>query len=152
MIIYESTVIYSRKEISAVEINSLDSAVPFIRDFFNKNIEDPTKEHVVVCVLNNKNFAVNTKILNIGVVNQCLVKPSDIIKHVLLNNGTGFFIAHNHPSGDPIPSSSDNKVTRIVNEAAKLMDLQFVDHIILGEVENDPAGLGYYSFRDAGIM
>jgi DNA repair protein RadC len=60
--------------------------------------------------------------------------------------------AHNHPSGDPAPSAPDMHVTRLIREAARAMDIQLVDHVILGRASADPAGKGYFSFRGAGLL
>jgi len=57
---------------------------------------------------------------------------------------TGLILAHNHPSGNPKPSEADVNLTKKIKEAAKLMDIQVLDHIILGDD-------GYFSFSDEGI-
>jgi len=59
---------------------------------------------------------------------------------------------HNHPSGSPEPSAPDIHVTRILREAAKALDIDLLDHVIVGDVSADPNGKGYYSFRDAGLL
>jgi len=59
---------------------------------------------------------------------------------------------HNHPSGDPAPSSADIQVTRRLREAAAAVDIELADHLILGAKSSDPAGRGYYSFREAGLL
>ena len=59
---------------------------------------------------------------------------------------------HNHPSGDPAPSSADVQVTRQLREAARALDIELLDHVILGQPAADPRGLGWYSFRQAGLL
>jgi DNA repair protein RadC len=80
------------------------------------------------------------------------VTPREVIKEILLSNCNSFILAHSHPTGDPGPSSADSQITRKIREAAGIMDIQFRDHIIIGLPENDPAGLGYYSYREAGLI
>lgn len=58
---------------------------------------------------------------------------------------------HNHPSGDPAPSAADLQVTRQCREAAKALDIQLLDHVVVGSPQNDPCGRGFYSFREAGL-
>ena len=60
--------------------------------------------------------------------------------------------AHNHPSGDPAPSSADLQVTRRLREAATAVDIELTDHLIIGTKASDPTGRGFYSFRDAGLL
>ncbi len=57
---------------------------------------------------------------------------------------------HNHRSGSPEPSATDVRVTRTLREAARTIELELLDHVIVGNREADANGLGYYSFRDAG--
>jgi len=59
---------------------------------------------------------------------------------------------HNHPSGDPAPSAADLHVTRQLREAAKTVDIAFLDHVIVGRTGADPLARGYYSFRDGGLL
>lgn len=152
MIIYETQVTYSRKEIPAVEILNAETAANVLREFALANITDPTKENLICVVLNTKNFVLDISIVGIGTVNQCLVRPAEILKNVLLKNGTAFILCHSHPSGDPSPSSADLQITRKIREAANALDITFFDHIVLGEKENDLNGMGYYSFKNAGIV
>lgn len=55
-------------------------------------------------------------------------------------------------SGDPAPSAADIKITRQLSDAAKTVDIQLIDHVIVGRPAADPLGLGYYSFREAGLI
>ncbi|MEI8089003.1 MAG: JAB domain-containing protein [Opitutaceae bacterium] len=59
---------------------------------------------------------------------------------------------HNHSSGDPAASSADIQVTRQLREAAKALDIELLDHVVIGNATADPTGLGYYSFRAAGML
>ncbi|MEN9404926.1 MAG: hypothetical protein RL091_3629, partial [Verrucomicrobiota bacterium] len=61
-------------------------------------------------------------------------------------------VAHNHPSGDPSPSSADIQVTRALRESAKTIEIELVDHVVVGDAKSDPRGIGFYSFREAGIL
>jgi DNA repair protein RadC len=153
MIIHEPQISYVKKNIPAVQINNPAELYSHLKEFCAKNIVDPTREHCMLTVVNNKGFVITTKILTIGTETSTLVSPKDVLRQVLLCGGTAFYISHTHPtSGDPAPSSADCSVTRKLREAASVLDIHFYDHLVLGEVENDPTGLGYYSFRSAGIL
>lgn len=77
-----------------------------------------------------------------GQVTQCHVSARDIFRAALECNAVGLVLVHNHPSGDPTPSTEDRDLTRRVRSAADLLDLKFIDHVIVG-------GDGYYSFAES---
>jgi DNA repair protein RadC len=152
MIIHEPVITYSRKEIPALLIEKPTDILPHLREFFALNITDPTREYCFLTVLNNKGYVLTTKILTVGIESQVLVSSKDVLRQTLLCGGASFILSHNHPSGQTIPSSADLRITRILREAANVLEIQFIDHIILGEEKNDPNGTGFYSFRDAGYI
>lgn len=61
-------------------------------------------------------------------------------------------VAHNHPSGDPAPSSADLQVTRILREASRILEVPILDHVVVGDEKADPLGRGFFSFREAGYL
>jgi DNA repair protein RadC len=61
-------------------------------------------------------------------------------------------VAHNHPSGDPAPSAADMHVTRKLRDAAKILEIELLDHVIVGDVKADPVARGVFSFREAGVL
>lgn len=82
-----------------------------------------------------------------GTVNQTICHPRDILHPIILHQAFGFVLVHNHPSGNPSPSYADDEMTKRVIEAAELMQIRFVDHIIIGQSIDgrDP----YYSYRES---
>ena len=88
--------------------------------------------------------------LSHGSINETLCHPRDVLHHVVLHQAWGFILVHNHPSGNPSPSSADEKMTAMVNQAAELLQVRFVDHVIVGSPNghNQP----YYSFRENGLL
>ena len=76
----------------------------------------------------------------------------EVFRAAIREAATAIICAHNHPSGDPAPSTPDLHVTRLLREAARAVDVDFIDHIILGRSAADPAGRGYFSFKEAGIL
>lgn len=89
-------------------------------------------EEVVLVVTNGANRIIRTTTLTRGSADRCLLVARDVIAAVLRTGGTGFALAHNHPSGDPTPSAEDVAVTRRIDAAARCLGLRFLDHVILG--------------------
>jgi DNA repair protein RadC len=81
-----------------------------------------------------------------------LVHPREAFRAAIQNGATAIVCAHNHPSGDPAPSSADIQVTRRLREAAVAIDIELIDHVVVGEKAADPANRGFYSFREAGLL
>ena len=105
----------------------------------------------VLC-LNRKNRLKKLVEVTSGTATGSLVHPREAFRAAIQHGATAIAVAHNHPSGDPCPSSSDISVTRRLREAAQAIDIELVDHLILGEKTADPAGQGFYSFRQAGLL
>jgi DNA repair protein RadC len=61
-------------------------------------------------------------------------------------------VAHNHPNGDPATSQADIRATRQLKEAAKTMQIDLLDHLIVGTKDADPCNIGYFSFSEAGLI
>lgn len=70
----------------------------------------------------------------------------------ILAGATALVVAHNHPSGDPAPSAADQQITHVLRDAAKIIDIELLDHVIVGDVKADPQKVGHYSFREAGLL
>lgn len=87
-----------------------------------------------------------------GTATASLAHPREVFREAIRLSASCVAIAHNHPSGDPEPSSSDVGITRQLREAARVMGIELVDHIIVGRPEMDPSGRGFFSFRLAGLM
>ena len=75
-----------------------------------------------------------------------------LMADLVVEGATAVACVHNHPSGDPAPSAADVQVTRQLREAAKAIDIELLDHVIIGRTGADPTGLGYFSFRSAGVL
>jgi DNA repair protein RadC len=112
-----------------------------------------TVEKFWVFCLSRRNRLIKRIELTSGTTTQTLAHPRDVFRAAIREAGTtGIACAHNHPSGDPSPSAPDLHVTRLIRDAARAIDVEFLDHVIIGRVDADPTGLGYYSFRAAGVL
>jgi DNA repair protein RadC len=105
----------------------------------------------VLC-LNRKNRLKKLVELTSGTATAALVHPREVFRTAVQYGATAIACVHNHPSGDPAPSNADLQVTRQLREAARALDIDFTDHLVIGTPAADPAGLGYYSFRVSGLM
>jgi DNA repair protein RadC len=105
----------------------------------------------VIC-LNRKNRLIKLVEATSGTATSTLAHPREVFRIAIQHGATAIVCAHNHPSGDPSPSAADMQVTRQLREAAKAVDIELLDHVVVGEPSADPQGRGYYSFREAGIL
>ena len=98
-------------------------------------------ELVYLIALDNRAKPLGVLLLNRGSINRSLVDIRGMMVSLLLCNASGFILIHNHVSGECIPSQEDGRVTERIKAAAELLDIEFCDHIIIGENKN------YYSYR-----
>jgi DNA repair protein RadC len=105
----------------------------------------------VLC-LNRKNRLMRRHEATSGTATSSLVHPREVFREAIRVGASAVICAHNHPSGDPAPSSADIQVTRHLREASETVEIDLLDHVVIGRRESDPAGLGFYSFREAGLL
>ena len=112
----------------------------------------PDQEQIWIVLLNRKNRAIGRQLCTVGTVSSCQGTAATIFRAAILASAAAVIIFHNHPSGDPSPSAQDMAFTRKIREAARTIEIELHDHIIIGRPVTDPAGLGYFSFRTAGLL
>ena len=95
-------------------------------------LEKEPQEVLVVLVLNTRNRIVHTETVYRGNVNTSVIRAGELLRPAVVHRGAGIIMIHNHPSGDPGPSPEDVAVTRAVHEAAKLLDIEVLDHLVVG--------------------
>ena len=105
----------------------------------------------VLC-LNRKNRLRKLVEISSGTATATLVHPREVYRTAIQYGATAIVCAHNHPSGDPAPSAADLNLTRQLREAGHAIDIEMLDHVIVGETTRDPQNLGYYSIRSAGTL
>lgn len=126
-------------------ITSSFTAKEIIFENWNKD-EIELQESFKVMLLNNANRVKGILELSRGGITGTLVDVRIVFAVVLKSLTTAIILAHNHPSGILKPSEADRRITRKIQEAAKLFDVKLLDHLILS-----PEG-GYYSFADEGDL
>ncbi|MBV9104471.1 MAG: DNA repair protein RadC, partial [Verrucomicrobia bacterium] len=85
-----------------------------------------------------------------GTLNESLAHPREIFKPAITHSAYAFVLVHNHPSGDPAPSEVDFRLTRRVADCARMLQIQLLDHLVVGSPQQDRPG--YFSFKEAGII
>lgn len=90
------------------------------------------QEHFVVAFLNTKNHVLSRKTIFKGSLNASIVHPREIFKEAVLQSSASIIACHNHPSGDPTPSSEDITLTERLEKAGKLIGIELLDHVIIG--------------------
>jgi len=116
-----------------------------IFDYLYHALRDLKKELFKVIYLNSQNQIIEVADLFEGTVDSSSISPREIVEGALKENATTLIFVHNHPSGNPAPSTSDKELTRELVYMGKIMQIKVIDHIIIG---NDQ----YYSFADEGLI
>jgi DNA repair protein RadC len=104
------------------------------------------QEHLRVMLLDRRNRVLETVDVYKGSVNSSQVRVGEIFKEAIRKNASALIVIHNHPSGDPTPSPDDVAVTRAIVQAGKLLDVEVLDHLVIGHgrwVSLKERGLGF---------
>lgn len=96
-------------------------------------LEHEDREHFVAVLLDVKNRIIGIHTVSIGILNATMVCPREVFKAAILANAASVIVGHNHPSGDPTPSPEDIEVTKTLKEAGRLLGIEVLDHLIIGE-------------------
>jgi len=123
-----------------VKIQSAGDVVPLLSDIAGK-----PQEHFVCITLNGANEIIEKRIVTIGLLDRSLVHPRDVFADVIADRAAAVIFAHNHPSGDLGPSEADLKTQEQLVQAAKILGIRVLDHVIVSRK-------GYFSFQEAGLI
>lgn len=104
------------------------------------------QEHLRLILLDTRNRVIRTPTIYVGSLNTSVIRVGELFRAAIRENAAAFIVAHNHPSGDPSPSPEDINVTRQIVQAGKLLDIDVLDHIIIGRnrfISLKQRGLGF---------
>lgn len=101
-----------------------------VADFLRRYVGREEKEHFIILYLDTRNKLIIDKV-SVGTLNASLVHPREIFKNAIKANAAQIIIAHNHPSGNPEPSPEDIALTRRLDEAARIIGIELLDHVIV---------------------
>ena len=113
-------------------VSSPDAAFRLLREEVLEHGTD--REAAWVITLDTRHRLLAVRLLSIGSIDHTFMSPRDILRIALLDNAAAIILLHTHPSGDEGPSIDDVKVTRRVKEACTLMEIGFLDHVVIGSM------------------
>ncbi|MEO7933859.1 MAG: DNA repair protein RadC [Chthoniobacterales bacterium] len=121
-----------------------------IYQFLGAQMRMLSTESLQVVLLNTQLHLISIEEVSKGSINETVAHIPLIFRPVLASQAYAFILVHNHPSGNPEPSSADNQFTRRLAEVAQLMQVRLMDHLICGVPTETKRG--YYSYRESGIL
>jgi len=146
-----ATVIKFIKELAALYLKQKAKEKPQISctadllNFCRAEMGGKKDEEFCVIFLDAQNQIIEFETVQKGIVNQAVVYPRQVLESALKKKASAIILAHNHPSGHVRPSDADIRLTKTIQETAKVLDILVHDHIIIGENR-------FFSFREEGMM
>jgi DNA repair protein RadC len=123
-LVKESSILYKERC-----VRSPEDGYKLLKQF----LVDKDREHFIVVSLDTKNQPVSINVCHIGSLNASIVHPREVMKSAILSNAASIIVGHNHPSGKTEPSREDIEVTKRLVEAGKIIGIEVLDHIIVGD-------------------
>lgn len=108
-------------------------------------LEGLTHERFLVLLLNTKNRLLKVETVGVGTLNASLVHPREVFRAAIRAAAAAVIVSHNHPTGDPSPSPEDVELTRRLADAGRLVGIDLLDHVIVGEGR-------FLSLREEGVL
>lgn len=133
-----------RRQATEVKRSVIQSSAD-IAHYLQAQLADKNHEVFLVAYLNRSNKIVHTEIISEGGITGTVADPRMILKKAIEHHAVNMVLCHNHPSGNLKPSKADELLTQKIKEAARLLDMTVLDHVIVSEE-------GYYSFADEGLL
>lgn len=108
-------------------------------------LRDEPQEHFKALLLNTRHEVLKIRSVTIGGLDSSIIEPRDLFREAMSANSAAIIVAHNHPSGDPTPSREDITVTRRLCEAGRLLGIEVLDHLVIGDGR-------WVSLKERGLM
>ena len=131
----------SKRRLERPKFDSAENVVSYLME----DMRHLEQEQLRLLLLDTKCMLIHEKVMSIGTVNSTIMPPREICREALLKDSTGFILVHNHPTGDPTPSRDDIVSTQRIMNAANLIGISLIDHIIIGDNT-------YISMKDSGLI
>lgn len=123
-----------------VKIECAEDLLPLLADITTRS-----QEHFICISLNGANEVIEQRTVTVGLLDRSQVHPREVFADVIADRAAAVIFAHNHPSGDLQPSEADFKTQDQLVQAAKILGIRVLDHVIVSKK-------GYYSFQEAGRL
>jgi DNA repair protein RadC len=91
------------------------------------------REHFKALLLDTKNQVLRIATISVGSLNESIVHPRELYREAIRHSAAAVIVVHNHPSGDPTPSPEDIEVTLRLRDAGRLIGIDFLDHLVIGD-------------------
>lgn len=121
-----------------------------IHDLLGAEMRALTRESLRVVLLDTKYLLLRIEEISSGSLNESIAHPREIFRPALIYSAFAVILVHNHPSGDPAPSNADHRLTRQLAQAAELLQIRLLDHVIIGSGDNGRQP--YFSFKEAALI
>jgi len=108
---------------------------------FHEKLKDEKQENFYVLLLNAKNKIIKEELITKGILDASIIHPREVFKSAIKNSASKIILIHNHPSGDPAPSTEDLAVTKKIEKAGEELQINVLDHVIIGKE-------GFWSWRE----
>ena len=116
-----------------------------IAQYYMEDLRHANQEQMKLLLLNTKSRLIGETDISKGTVNSAVISPRELFVEALQKNAVSIVLLHNHPSGDPTPSKEDVLITRRIQEAGRLIGVELLDHIVIGDN-------CYVSLREKGLV
>ncbi len=130
----------ARKEPGRPKVSSPQDAYPLLKD----RLSDLDRENFVCLLLNTKNEVIGSPTIAVGTLSSCPIHPREVFKPAIKASAAQLILAHNHPSGHVRPSREDRESTKRLVEVSKIVGIEVLDHLIVGD--------GYLSMKEQGLL
>ncbi|MEA3186901.1 MAG: repair protein RadC [Chthoniobacter sp.] len=136
----------ARESLSKSKIDSPE----LVYDLLGSDMRALHRESLRAILLDTRYHLLRIEEVALGSLNESIAHPREIFRPAIIYSAYAVIVVHNHPSGDPSPSEADHRLTRRLAEAAQLLQITLLDHIIIGAPREK--GPPYFSFKEAGIL
>ena len=135
-----------------VENEKIINSPATLAEFLMPRLRFEQKEQFMVVLLNMKNHIIANPVISVGSLNSAIVDAREIFKVAINYSAAALIMVHNHPSGDPTPSTEDINVTNKIAEAGNILDIKVLDHLIIGndKYNEDGTSTGIYEMNLLG--
>ena len=104
-----------------------------VYNYFKDTLANKNKEHFIALFLDTKNRIIGEEVVSVGALNSSIIHPREVFNPAIKASASSVVIVHNHPSGDISPSKEDEEVTKMLNEAGRILGIKVLDHVIVGK-------------------